>query len=410
MMNRQLKLTAVILGATLVALAMAGCGKPEVTTPAPAAPVSVQEPSSEKAWTVTTVQVTQEDLPATLDLSGTLAADETSEVAASAPGIVTEVLVDVGSRVKLGDVLVRIDRRDAAMRMAQASASTAQASARLGIKAGDAFNAQKVPEVQVARQALDLAETEAKRAKALFEGGSAAQSVWDQARVRAEQARGQYEASVNGARQGWAGLQAARAAEDLTQKASSDTDVKAPFDGVVNEKRIATGEYAMPGKVVAVLVRSNPLRLRIDVPESDAGRIQEGNEVLLTISAFPGRVFKATIKRIGASLKAQSRTLPVEAEVPNEKEELKPGFFARASVLLPGTPRPTLLMPPEAVGSTGSAARVFVLQGDRVVERIVSIGRTWKGLVEVRGALHAGDRVVTSHLEQLTDGVRVIVK
>lgn len=408
MKNREFKGYFAILGATWVAVAVAGCSKPQVA--APAAPVTVQEPAAAKALTVHAVAVTQQDLPATLDLSGTLVADETSEVAASAAGVVTDVMVDVGARVKKGDVLVRIDRRDAAMRMAQASASTAQASARLGIKAGDAFNAQRVPEVQVARQALDLAETEAKRAKALFEGGSAAQSVWDQARVRAEQARGQYEAAVNGARQGWAGLQAARAAEDLTEKASSDTDVKAPFDGVVNEKRIAPGEYAMPGKVVAVLVRSNPLRLRIDVPESDAGRVQEGGEVLLTVSAWPGRVFKATIKRIGASLKAQSRTLPVEAEVPNEKEELKPGFFARASVLLPGTPHPTLLMPPEAVGSTGSAARVFVLEGDRVVERIISVGRTWNGLVEVRGALHVGDRVATSHVAELTDGVRVIVK
>jgi RND family efflux transporter MFP subunit len=395
----------------LVALTWtAGCNKAPAQNPATAAPVTVAETAAEATVPVQAGKVTQAKLPATLDLSGTLVADEVSEVAASAPGIVTEVMVDVGTRVKKGDVLVRIDRRDAAMRVAQATASTAQATARLGMRPGDSFKPERTPEVQVAREALELAETEAKRAKALVEGGSGAQSTLDQARARAEQARGQYEAAMNGARTSWAALQAARAAQDLTEKASTDTDVRAPFDGVVNEKRISTGEYAMPGKVIAVLMRDNPLRLRIDVPEGDTSRIKQDGEVLLTVSAWPGRVFHAAIKRIGAAVKAQSRTLTVEAEVLNDDMALKPGFFVRASVLLGGEPRETLLVPPAAIGNSGSAARVFVLQGGHAVEKIVSVGRTWQGLVEVRGALQPSDTVAISGLEQLSDGARVSVK
>lgn len=394
----------------LTAVVLTGCAKAPAQSPA-AAPVTVAaDPAVETSVTVQTGKVTQQKLPATLDLSGTLVADEISEVAASAPGVVTEVLVDVGSRVKKDDVLVRVDRRDAAMRLAQATASTAQATARLGMKAGEAFRPERTPEVQVARQAMELAETEAKRAKALVEGGSAAQSLLDQAQVRAEQARGQYDSAMNMARTSWAALQAAKAAQELTEKATSDTDVRAPFDGVVSEKRIAPGEYAMPGKVIAVVLRDNPLRLRIDVPEGETSRIQQDGEVLVTVSAWPGRVFHATIKRIGAALKAQSRTLPVEAEVLNDDMALKPGFFVRASVLLGGEPRETLLVPPAAIGSSGSAARVFVVQGGRAIEKIVTVGRTWQGLTEVRGALQPQDVVATSGLDQLSDGARVTVQ
>ncbi len=354
--------------------------------------------------------VKEEKLPAVIELSGTLEADERSEVASSIAGLVTEVAVDVGSKVKKGDLLVRIDRRDAAMRLAQATAATAQAGARLGLAPGGAFNANKVPEVQVVREALELAETDAKRAKALVEGGSAPQSQLDTAKSRQEQARAQYEATLNGARTSWAALQAAKAAQDLTEKASADTDVIAPFDGVIDAKRVAPGEYATVGKVMVVLVRTDPLRLRVDVPETNAGSVQIDGDVLLTVSAYPDKVFNGKIKRIGAALKAQSRALAIEAEVTNTDGALKPGFFAHVALVLPGKDAPALLVPLTAIGTSGSAARVFVIQGGVAVERIVAVGRSWQGLVEVRGALKPGETVATDSLDALTDGANVSVK
>jgi RND family efflux transporter MFP subunit len=383
-------------------MALCACKSAPPAAPPPAA--------KEKAAVVQAVHVAvvkQDKLPAIVDLSGTLDADERSEVATAIGGLVTEVAVDVGSKVKKGDLLVRIDRRDAAMRLAQASAATAQAGARLGLKSGENFNANKVPEVQAAREALVLAETELKRAKALVQGGSSPQSMLDQAASRQEQAKAQYEVTLNGARTSWAALQAAKAAEDLTEKATADTNVVAPFDGVIDAKRIAPGEYATLGKVVAVLVRTDPLRLRVDVPEAYAGSVKEGGEVMLTVGAYPDRVFKGVIKRIGAALKVQSRTLAIEAEVTNTDGVLKPGFFAHVALVVPGADTPTLLVPATAIGTSGSAARVFVIQGGGVIERIVSVGRTWQGLVEIHGALKAGETVATEHLDLLTDGAQV---
>jgi len=389
----------------VIALAVLGCRKGDApaAAPKPVAP-------GEAALSVHIAAATRQQLPAVLSLSGSLAPDELSEVAAPIPGIVSEVLVDVGSVVQQGDVLVRIDRRDAAMRLTQATAATSQALARLGIKPGEPFQAQKVPEVRVAREALDLAETEATRAKALFEGGSAARSVWDQARVRLEQARGQHDAAQNAARQAWSALQGAKATQELSAKAENDTDVRAPFAGVITEKRIAPGEFAQMGRVVAVLVRTDPLRLKFDVPEVDVGRVRLGAEVRVTVATFPDRTFKGSIKRLGGALKSTARSLPVEAEIPNTDGLLRPGFFARIDVAIDGPATDAILVPVSAVGSSGSASRVFVVQGDRAVEHIVSVGRSFEHLVEVRGSVVAGESVAIDHVDLLTDGARVAAK
>ncbi len=395
-----------MLGLALVAT-QPGCNKSE-TAAAPAAAAAKQ--SQEVVLSVHAAAVVAQKLPPMLDLTGTLAADESSEVAAPTPGIVTEVTVDVGSRVTRGQVIAHIDRRDAAMREAQAAAATAQAAARAGVHKGDSFSPHHVPEVQVAHEALELADTEAKRAKALVEGGSAPQSMLDQAKARAEQARGQYDSALSMAQQAFSGLQAAKAAQELTAKAVNDTDVRAPFDGVVTEKRIAPGEYAQMGRVIAVIVRDRPLRLKLDVPEVDAAKILPGAQVEVTVAAYPGRVFLGTVKRIGAALKAQARALPIEAEIDNESGELHPGFFAKASIRIPGPDQDALLVPAAAIGFSGSASRVFVVRGDRAEEQIISVGQTTaQGLVPVRGTLKAGELLATEKVDQLNDGIRISV-
>jgi RND family efflux transporter MFP subunit len=352
-------------------------------------------------------KVIEVSLPSTLEASGTLAADESSEVAAPGPGIVLAVEVDVGSKVKKGDVLVRLDGRDASLRLAQANAARAQSAARLGMTKGDAFDPKKMAEVRAAKEAMDLAVSDAERTKSLFESGGVPQAQWDAARTRAEQARAQYDAAINGAQQAWAGLTAADAQANLAQKAVSDTLIRAPFDGAVAERRISAGEYAQVGKVVVVLVQQDPLRLRLEIPEADAGQVAEGRDVSLSVAAFPGRVFRGKIVRIGASIKTQTRSLPLEAEVPNADGALKPGTFARAQISLGGSERRALVVPRAAVGTTGSASRVFVRAGARVIERIVNIGREVDGNVEIRGTFAASDEVAVTEIDKLSDGAEI---
>lgn len=388
------------------ALLAPGCKKPAPDATAQAAAADHVQSAIE----VQVGKITLRKLPATLQASGTLAADETSEVAAAAPGIVTKVLVDVGTRVKKGDPLVELDRREPSLRGAAASAQAAQARARLGIKSDEKFEPEKMAEVRAAKEAMDLAVTDAARTKSLFDSGGVPQATWDAARARAEQAKAQYDAALNGAQQAYAGLLAAQAQAGLAHKAVADATVRAPFDGAVTERRISTGEFAMMGRVVAIVVRDNPLRFKIDIPETDVGRMEVGKEVLVTVAAHPGRVFKGVIQRVGASVKAQNRTLPVEAEVPNDDGALKPGMFARAEITTPGAEEDAMLVPRAAIGTSGTASRVFVRSGNRVVERLVTVGREVDGLVEIRGTLAASDEIALTAVDTLSDGAEITVK
>lgn len=399
----------ILLGALLSAALLVGCKRkpPEATATAAndqserAAPIAAR---FEKAQSKMIEQ--------SIELSGTLAADELSEVAALVPGAVSKVLVDVGSRVKRGDPMVELDRRESALRAAQAAAQQKQASERLGAALGEGgrFDAELMPEVKAAKEASDLAQADAERTKALFESGAVSQAAWDQARARAEQARAQYNSAVAGARQGKAALAGASAATGLAGKSLADSIIRAPFDGSVAERRISTGEYATPGKVMVVVVSDNPLRLKIDVPEVDVSKLQVGARVELTVVAYQGRVFEGALKRIGASVRAQSRALPVEAEVPNGDGALRPGMFARARLLVPGATSKAVLVPAGAVGSTGASSRVFVKVGDRASERLVVTGRRSGGLIEVLGDVKEGEEVATSEVDKLSDGAAVVAK
>lgn len=404
-MNPKLLLALVLV--TAPAAASVGCkrtdgagdGKPEAAAQAEV----VAMPAAHFA------KITERMLPATLEASGTLAADETSEVASPGSGVCTSVEIDVGSHVKKGDALVRLDGRDASLRLAQANAAAAQAQARLGTKPGERFDPGATAEVRAAKEAMDLAVADAARTRSLFDSGGVAQAAWEQARARAEQARAQYDGAQSGAQQAWAGLAAAQASANLAQKAAGDTIVRAPFDGAVAERRISVGEFAQMGRVVAVVVRDNPLRFRVDIPESDSGKVSEGKDVTLTVAAFPGKVFHGKVKRIGASMKAQSRALPIEVEVPNDDGALKPGSFARAQIALGAGDAAALFVPRGAIGTSGSASRVFVRVGNRVSERIVTIGREIDGLTEVKGTLSAADEIATDAVEKLSDGAEVKV-
>lgn len=394
--------------AVLVSAAVlgAGCKKPAPTENPQAAVDSATSAAIEAQF----AKVTTRKLPATLELSGTLAADETSEVAAATGGIVTKVLVDVGTRVKKGDPLVQLDTRAPSLQGQAASAQAKQAQARLGIKQGEKFEPEKMAEVRAAKEAMDLAVTDAQRTKTLFDSGGVPQATWDAARARAEQAKAQYDAALNGAQQAWAGLLAAQAQSGLASKALADATVRAPFDGAVAERRITAGEFAMMGRVVAVVVHDTVLRLKIDVPETDAARVSEGKEVLVSVSMYPSRVFKGTIKRVGAAIKAQNRTLPIEAELSNADGALKPGLFARAEIAIDGAEEDALLVPRSAIGTSGTASRIFVRAGNRVIERIVTVGREVDGLVEVRGTINPADEIAITAVDKLADGAEVKVK
>jgi len=197
-----------------------------------------------------------------------------------------------------------------------------------------------------------------------------------------------------------------RARVARAHKAVADTVVRAPFPGLVAERLVSTGDYVTKGLKVAVVVRVNPLRVQLTVPEQFVSAIAVGAPVNFEVDAYPARQFTGKVRFISPALEANQRALTVEAVVANPDRELKPGLFATARIEQPQR-TPAVLVPASAVQTTAGTSRVYIVNGDHVEERIVTVGQTVDAQVESANGLKAGERVATTNVAQLTDGAKV---
>jgi multidrug efflux pump subunit AcrA (membrane-fusion protein) len=406
------------LAATL--LSAAACGGSRAQTNKNNSAAGAAAAPAPQAVDVTTAPAVLRNLPRFIEATGSLAADEQTDVAPTVGGRVVAVGVDLGSFVQRGQVIVRLDDADARLRLEQSQAalqqaqsSVQQAEARIGLRSGQRFDPTNVAEVGATRAALDLAEKQLRRFERLLESGDVSRSAYDQQRAQRDQLRQQYEASLAQANQSYAGVQTARAAAtaarvavEQAQKGVRDVVVYSPISGYVADRPADLGEYVSTSSKVATVVRTNPLRVLIDVPEQSIANVRPGQSVSVSVSAYPDRNFAGRVARISPNVSAQSRTLTVEAEVENGENLLKPGQFVTVRVLLPET-TPAVLVPLRAVRSEGGTSRVFVITNGVASERLVATGQQDGDLIEVRGSIAADELVATSNVEQLAEGVPV---
>jgi RND family efflux transporter MFP subunit len=386
-----------LTGAALAALTSAACsGEPtSAATPPEAAPLSIQ-----------IAQVKSEAIDRFLRVTGSLAADEQADVAAETGGRVIGTPVERGTRVTAGAVLIRISATEADASLREADANAAQLEARLGLAAGQAFDPVKVPDVLNAKAALDWAEADFNRIKALVDQKVVSQAEYEQRLTQVQAARQQYQTALNGAQQAFRSLQAARARVDMARKSSADTVVRAPFSGIVAERLVSTGDYVTRGMKIATVVRIDPVRVELTVPEQYLSLVKAGQPVRLSVDAYPGEVFTATVRFVSPSLKANQRALTVEAVAQNHDNRLKPGLFVTALLQQPAS-APAMLVPASAVETVAGTSRVFVLAGNKVEERIVTLGEKVGDRVELATGIKAGEQVAANPRGKLADGVRV---
>jgi multidrug resistance efflux pump len=251
---------------------------------------------------VTTAVAIAKEIPAYIQATGTLVAFETSSVAPKVAGKVTNVGVNVGEYVSQGALIVKIDDRDAKLQLSeaqagvkQAEAAVRQAEARLGLSAGQPFTASKVPEVRAAaanvvQMEADLRQLEAneKRYRELVETGDVSMMVYenhrtlrDVQRARLATSKEQLDAAVNVAKQSnqaiasaQADVEAAQAQVKTAQKAVTDTVVLAPFSGFISDRQVAVGEFVSTATVLATLLRTNPIKIQIQVAEADVPTVK----------------------------------------------------------------------------------------------------------------------------------------
>ena len=399
-MTRKLRLP-LFSGALVAALLSAACSGERTSAAAP------KEPS---AVAVHVAVVQSQAIDRFLRVTGSLSADEKADVAAEIGGRVIGTPVERGTHVKAGAELIRLSATEADASLREADANAQQLEARLGLTTGQPFDPAKVPDVLTAKASLDWAESDFNRIKALLDQKVVSQAEYDQKLTAVNSARQQYQLAQNVAQQSYRNLQAARARVDLARKASADTVVRAPFDGIVAERLVSTGDYVQRATKVATVVRIDPVRVELTVPEQYLSQVRAGQAVRLSVDAYPNEVFTAKVRFVSPALKSDQRALTVEALAPNADGRLKPGLFATALLQQPA-PAPALLVPASAVETVAGTSRVYVIAGgDKVEERIVTLGEKLGDRIEIGSGVKAGEKVAANPRGKLADGVRVQVE
>ena len=295
----------------------------------------------------------------------------------------------------------------------QARAAVRQAEEKIGLKPNQTFDPNRVAEVAAAKVTLDLADKELRRAEKLIESGDVSRSFYDQQRARRDQLKEQYDVALAQARQNYAAVEVARTnvanAQSqlaLARKNLSYALIVSPIDGFVAERTADLGEYVSPQQKVATVVRTNPLRIRIDIPEQAIPEVKVGQSVSVTTSAWPDKNFAGRVARIAPNVSAESRTLTVEAEIDNSGGALKPGQFATVRILQERA-APAVLVPARAIVTEAGVSRLFVIKDGHAEQRVVQLGQTEGDLVEIKNGVAADEQVATSGVERLSDGVAV---
>ena len=369
---------------------------------------------------VTTAAAIIREVPGFFEATGSLAGDQQTDVAPQTSGKVVALGVDIGTRVRRGQMLVKLDDAELKLRVDQALAQVEQAKAalrqaeeKIGLRPGQAFDPNRVAEVAAARVTLELAEKNLRRAEKLIESGDVSRSFFDDARAKRDQLKEQYEAALAQARQNYAGVAVAKtnvsnaeAQLALARKSLSYSVIFSPIDGFVAERTADLGEYVSPQQKVATIVRINPLRMRIDIPEQAIPEVQVGQSVSVNTSAWPDKQFSGRIARIAPNVSASSRTLTVEAEIENSSGALKPGQFATVRILQ-SRPTASIFVPARAVITDAGVSRLFVIKDGHAEQRVIQTGQSESDLIEIKTGVATGEQVATSNLDKLSDGMAV---
>jgi RND family efflux transporter MFP subunit len=358
----------------------------------------------EQAYETTGVEVVKHHT--VLRLTGSLAADEQSDVASNATGMVAEVRVDRGSVVKKGDVLVQLDPTDAQNHLDEGLALVEELKAKLSISDTHVpFLVAEQPDVQLAKVSMDLAESRRKRANVLLPQKAISLDECEQIRAEHGCAVQRYQQALQQVNQTYQSYKTAVVRLAALHKAVADTTIKAPFDGVVVEKHVGLGEQVVANFIVSkiiTMVRINPLRVSLTVPQQSIGQVRAGQKVRFAVDSFPEKTFTAEVRYITPVVTGDTRSLVVEAMTPNPDGRLRPGLFVTAELELPEQ-RSDVFVPLAAVQRMGDSARVFVVHEGTVREQVVALGQAGDHRVLVTAGLDGTERLVAD-AEQAGEG------
>lgn len=395
-------MTARYLPVFLVLISLAGCSNGPARDEAPAA----GEPPRIRVAVAETREVER-----SISVTGSLRPDEAVFVGAEVPGRVADIQVDFGQRVRKGDVIAQLDKRELSLQLERVRAALAQALARIGLKPGEEdVVPESTPSIRQAQAQLEDARTRYESAADLVKTGDIAHDRF----VETEKAYRAREAALDAARHELrtmlASIQALRAEVKLAEKRLDDATVRAPFTGAVTERLASPGQFLKANEPIVRLVKSYPLRLRADLPESAAGAVRSGTSLTFVTDAIPGAEFSAVVRELNPSLDARSRSLSVEARITKHDPRLRPGMFVQVKLVVERNAA-IVVVPEEALQRVAGLTKVFAIRDGRAVEQKIVPGIRRDGWVEAPGGqIRPGDQVAVSDLATLIDGAAVRIE
>ena len=292
-----------------------------------------------------------------VDTVGTLQANESVVLRSEIPGRVSAIHFSEGKTITNGEVILSID--------------PAEYEAHLD---------------QIAAQ-VELSQLNSERAKQLYQEKLISPQAYDEIQAR---------------------LKESQANLALAQVRLSKTIIRAPFSGALGLRQVSPGDYVQPGQAIVNLEDVDSLKLDFRIPEVSLGQLKTGQTVKVRVDSFPDRAFTGRVYAIDPRLDEATRTVLLRARIPNRGGDLRPGMFARVTLVL-DQHSAALLIPEQALVPMGEDKFVFRIVADKAVLTRVKIGQRRDGEVEIVDGLHAEDRVITGGQMKIFDGTPVTV-
>lgn len=332
-------------------------------------PKDAQKQAAEQVISINTAKVEGRSIKRVVETAGTLMPWDEVVISSEIGGTIEEILVDMGDKVNKGAVLLKLDQREAKLNLEIAQKT---------------LDKNKV-QFQEARNNL-------RRSKDLFEKGIISASERDNIQTQndiAEAQAAQSESALN-----------------LAKKKFEDTIVTAPIYGEIKKRHVSKGESIKDKVPLFVIVRTDPLKFYGTIAEKFSPQIKVGQNINIEVEAYGDKTFSGKIERVSPAIDLETRTLTLEAMIPNSKGMLKPGFFAKG-IIATITENNVPFVPESAVYSSVGIIKLFVIEADIAKEKNIKLGLKENNLVEVSNGVKPGDVVAVSNLDRLYDGVKV---
>lgn len=306
---------------------------------------------------VEAVPVTVGPISRRIEAVGSLRSNESVLLRPEIPGRIARILFEEGRPVKKGQVLVKLDDATYAAQLEQAQAN------------------------------LALSEANNSRAAQLYSRGAGTERARDEA---------------------LATVRVQRAAIEVARAAQEKTSIIAPFDGIAGLRAVSVGAYVQAGQDLANLESVNPMKVDFRVPEQFLSAVMVGQPLTIAVDAFSNRSFAGTVYAIDPRVDESGRAVVIRATVANDDGALRPGLFARVSLILREVAN-AITVPEQAIVPRGEKSMIYKVVGDGFEIVPVRLGSRRSGAVEVVQGLTAEDTVITTGHMKLRPGAKIKV-